>query len=88
VHLEQQGLQGTVSSYTANGAKATFTLTLAADSAFTTLTGLTSVQVYQQAGTQLHDLTAIANGNDVVVRGLLFNDAGTYRLVASWIVAP
>jgi hypothetical protein len=30
----------------------------------------------------------IANTNDVMARGLLFNDAGTYRLVASWIVAP
>ncbi|MDR3682385.1 MAG: DUF5666 domain-containing protein, partial [Geothrix sp.] len=88
VRLEQQGLHGTVSAYAASGSQASFTLTLPADSAFTTLTGATTVQVYQQAGTQLHDLTAIANGNDVVVRGLLFNDAGTFRLVASWIVAP
>ncbi len=53
VRQEQQGLQGTVSSYTANGAKATFTLTLPTDSAFATLTGATTVQVYQQVGTQL-----------------------------------
>ena len=88
VRLEQQGLHGTVSNYTANGSKATFTLTLPTDSAFTTLTGTTTVQVYQQTGTQLRGLTAIANTNDVVVRGLLFNDAGTYRLVASCIVLP
>lgn len=88
VRLEQQGLHGTVSGYTANGAKATFTLTLPSDSAFTTLTGATTIQVIQQAGTQLHGLTVVADTNDVVVRGLLFKDAGTYRLVASWIVAP
>jgi hypothetical protein len=88
VRLEQQGLHGTVSNYTVNGSKATFTLTLPADSAFTTLTGAATVQVYQQTATQLHGLATIADAQDVVVRGLLFNDAGTYRLVASWIVAP
>lgn len=88
VRLEQQGLHGTVSGYTASGTQAHFTLTLPTDSAFTTLTGATTVQVYQQAGTQLRGLTAVANTNDVVARGLLFNDAGTYRFVASWIVAP
>ena len=88
VRLEQQGLHGTVSGYTASGTQARFTLTLPTDSAFTTLTGATSVQVYQQAGTQLRGLTAVANTNAVVARGLLFNDAGTYRFVASWIVAP
>lgn len=88
VRLEQQGLHGVVSGYTVNGAQATFILTLPTDSAFTTLTGAASVQVYQQAGTQLHSLTAIANTNEVMARGLLFNNAGTYRLVASWIVAP
>ena len=88
VRLEQQGLHGVVSAYTVSGTQASFTLTLPADSAFTTLTGATAIQVYQQAGTQLHGLSAIANTNDVMVRGLLFDDAGTYRQVASWIVAP
>jgi hypothetical protein len=90
VRLEPQGLHGTVSSYTASGAQASFTLTLPTDSAFTTLTGATTVQVYQQAGTQLHGLTTVANTNDVMTRGLLFYDTGSssYKFVASWIVAP
>ncbi|MDR3682328.1 MAG: DUF5666 domain-containing protein, partial [Geothrix sp.] len=87
VRLEQQGLHGTVSAYAASGSQASFTLTLPADSAFATLTGATTVQVYQQAGTQLHGITAVTNGNDAVTRGLLFYDTGSssYRLVASWI---
>jgi len=88
LRLEQQGFHGTASGYTASGSQATFTLTLPSDSAFATLTGTTTLQVYQQAGTQLHGLTTLANGNGVVVRGLLFDDAGTYRLVASWIALP
>lgn len=88
VRLEQQGLHGVVSGYATNGSQASFTLTLPADSAFTTLTGATAIQVYKQAGTQLRNLSAVANTHEVMVRGLLFNDAGTYRLVASWIVAP
>ncbi len=85
VRLEQQGLHGAVSAYTTNGSQASFTLTLPSDSAFTTLTGAASIQVYKQASTQLHGLTTIANGNNVQARGLLFNDAGTYKLVATKI---
>ena len=85
VRLEQQGLHGAVSAYTANGSQASFTLTLPTDSAFTTLTGAASVQVYQQAGTKLRGLTTITNGANIQTRGLLFNDAGTFKLVASVI---
>lgn len=88
VRLEQQGLHGVASGYASSGLQATFTLTLPTDSAFTTLTGITTVKVYQQAGTQLRGLTSVASINDVMVRGLLFNDSGTYRLVATWITAP
>jgi hypothetical protein len=86
VELEQQGLFGTVSNFTASGSQATFTLTLPSDSAFTTLTGVSTVTVYKQNGTQMHNLSTIANGNLVQVRGLLFYDAGTYKLVSAWIV--
>jgi hypothetical protein len=87
VRLEQQGFHGAVSAYTTTGSQASFTLTLPTDSAFTTLTGAASIQVYQQAGTQLRDLTAITNGINVQTRGLVFYDAGTYKLVASVIEA-
>ncbi|MDT8069547.1 MAG: DUF5666 domain-containing protein [Terriglobia bacterium] len=86
VLLEQQGLHGTVSNYTANGSQATFTLTLPMDSAFTTLTGISTITVYKQNGTQMHNLSAIANGNQVGVRGLLYYDSGTFKMVSTWIV--
>lgn len=85
LRLEQQGLHGSVSAYTPSGSQASFTLTLPTDSAFTTLTGAASVQVYQQAGTRLRGLTAVSNGTNIQTRGLLFKDAGTYKLVASVI---
>ena len=86
--LEQQGLGGTVSSYSSNGSQATFTLKLASDSAFTTLTGATTLTVFQQAGTELRGMTTVSDGSTVHVRGLLFFDTGTYKLVASRILAP
>ena len=87
IDLEQQGLSGTVSGYSGS-APTTFTLTLPADSAFTTLTGSTTVTVFQQAGTKLSGMTTIMNGSTVHVRGLVFFDAGTYKLVAGRIMAP
>lgn len=89
VDLEQQGFSGTVSNYTANSSAATFTLTIAPDSAFTSMTGgATSLTVFQQTGTTVSGLTSITNGATVQVRGLLFLDAGTWKLVASRITAP
>jgi hypothetical protein len=87
IDLEQQGLSGAVSGY-AGAAPTTFTLTLPADSAFATLTGSTTMTVFQQAGTELRGMTTITNGSTVHVRGLLFLDAGTYKLVAGRIMAP
>jgi hypothetical protein len=88
IDLEQQGLSGTVSGYTGNSAPTTFTLTLPSDSVFTTMTTATSVTVLQQSGTKLRGITAITNGSTVHVRGLLFLEGGTYKLVASRIMAP
>jgi len=88
IDLEQQGLSGTVSGYTGSGTPNTFVLTVAADSAFTTLTGSTTVTVFQQPGTELWGMTTITNGSTVHARGLLFLDAGTYKLVAGRMMAP
>ena len=88
MRLEPQALHGTVSGYTVSGTQASFTLTLPADAAFTTLTGASTVVVYQQAATRMMGLASVANGADVAARGLLFNDAGTYKLVAGWITLP
>ena len=86
VRLEQQAFHGTVSAYTTTGSQATFTLTLPSDSAFATLTKTTTLLVYQQGTTQVSGANPIANGADVQVRGLLFNDGGLYKLVTSWVV--
>lgn len=88
IDLEQQGLSGTVSGYSGSGAPTTLTLTVAADSVFATLTGTTLVTVFQQPGTELRGMTTISNGSTVHVRGLLFFDAGIYKLVAGRIMTP
>ena len=86
--LAQQGFRGTVSNYSSSGGQATFTMTLASDCYFAVMTGATTVTVYQQPGTELYGLTNITNGQSVEVRGLMFNDSGTYRMVARRILNP
>jgi hypothetical protein len=88
IDLEQQGLSGTVSGYTGSGTPTPFTLTVAADSVFARQTGTTAVTVFQQPGTELRGMTTVTNSSTVHVRGLLFLDAGAYKLVASRIMAP
>ena len=85
---EQQGLSGIVSGFTGSAAQASFTITVAPDSAFAILTGATTATIYQQSGTELRGMTAVTDGNVVHVRGLLFFDAGAYKLVASRIMSP
>ena len=84
LRLEQQGMHGTVSNY--NGSS--FTLTMPSDSAFATLTGMTTMTVYKQPGTQMQNTSTITNGSQLEVRGLMFYDSGAYKMVASWIVTP
>jgi len=84
VQLMPQGLRGTVSGYAASGTQATFTLTVAADSAFATLTGSHGITVYRQPGTRTAQ--PVADGATMIVRGLLFFDNGAFRLVATRIV--
>ncbi|HEV2396968.1 MAG TPA: DUF5666 domain-containing protein [Candidatus Sulfotelmatobacter sp.] len=86
--LAQQGFRGTVSNYSSSGGQATFTMTLASDCYFAVMTGASTVTVYQQPDTELYGLTSIANGQSVEVRGLMFNDSGTYRMVARRILTP
>jgi hypothetical protein len=86
VQLVQQGLRGTVSAYAASADRASFTLTLPAEAAFAALSGTRNVTVYQQPGTRLGGHQPIANGAAVTVRGLLFFDAGAFKLVAARII--
>jgi len=85
VTLEQQGLSGMVANY-AGGSPASFILSLPADCAFTSITGAGTITVYQQPDTRLRGMTSVSNGASVQVRGLLFFDAGTYKLVATTIM--
>ena len=82
IELEPQGFSGTVSGYVINGNSATFTLTLTSDSVFAGLTGATTLTVFQQPGTQMRDVASVSNGMSLRVRGLLFVDAGVYKVVA------
>lgn len=82
IRLGEQGLRGTISGYAASGSQATFVLTVPADSAFARLTGKTSITVYQRSSTLLSGAASVTNGSVVQVRGLLFNEAGFFRLVA------
>lgn len=87
LELEPQGLSGTVATAITSGSSANFTLTLPSDSAFTTLTGATSVTVYQQSETTISGTSPIASGATVHAFGLLFFDAGQWKMVASRIGA-
>jgi hypothetical protein len=80
VQLEQQPVTGTISNLTANS----FTLTVPTDGVFATLTKTPTITVYKQAGTTLRNSLVLANGQKVVVRGLLFNNSG-YKMVATGI---
>lgn len=89
VELQQQTLSGQVSNYQlgSNG-QASFTMTVGSGSVFAHLAGQTTITVYQQTKTKLQDMTSIANGDSVCVRGLLLLDGTQYRLVASHIMKP
>lgn len=82
VKLQQQALTGTVSGLSGS-APTTFTLTVAQDSAFAMLSGLTTVTVYWQPGTDLHNLPhALANGDAVRIRGLVFFTGSKFNMIA------
>ena len=85
VRLERQALSGTVGA-APMGSNATFVLLLDADSAFVKLTGVSSVNVYQGAGTQ--EMSPAAPGTKIRVRGLLFFDGTNYQFVAARVAKP
>lgn len=86
--LVQQGFSGTDSNYTASCGQGTLTLTVASDSFFAIMTGSTTATVYQQPGTELYGLSSITSRQTVQVRGLMFYDAGVFRIVTSRIMNP
>jgi hypothetical protein len=82
VKLVQQTLSGTVSGLSGT-APTTFTLTVATDSAFAMLSGSTTVTIFWQPGTDVHNLAhALTNGDAVRVRGLLFFTGSGINMIA------
>ncbi len=86
VELQPQGLSGTVASAINGGVSGSFAMTLPSASAFSTLTGATTVTVYQQTDTAVVG-SPIAGGSTVHVFGLLFMDSGQWKMVAARIGA-
>ena len=83
VELEPQGVSGTIAAAITSGAQTSFRLTLPSGCAFTTLTGATSVTIYQQPKTVMTSGSTIASGSTVHAFGLLFFDGGQWKMVAS-----
>lgn len=85
VKLEQQALIGIVSAL----ANSQFTLTLPSDSAFSLLTGMTTVTIYVSKSAGIDGVTLV-NGATVKVRGLLLLNPsqGSYQFVASGVSSP
>ena len=81
--LMPQGLSGAVAAAVASGATTSFVLNLHADCAFTALTGAKAVTIFQQAGTTLSVTSPVAAGSAMHVFGMLFYDAGQWKMVAS-----
>jgi Domain of unknown function (DUF5666) len=82
VKLVQQTLSGMVSGVSGT-APATFTLTVAPDSAFAMLSGSTTVTIFWQPGTDVSNLPhALASGDAVRVRGLLFFTGSQFNMIA------
>src|SRR5438270_2299866 len=84
VKLKQQAVTGTVSGLTGptSAGPVSFTLTLPADSAFAMLSGQTTINVFWQLGTDLHNLASVKNGDTARVRGLVFFSATNVNLIA------
>lgn len=82
IKLERQAVTGQVSNLSGS-TPGTFTLTLAADSAFAIVTGQTTLTVDVRNNTATD--VPVANNTKVRVRGLLFFNGTSYTLVASKI---
>ncbi len=89
VKLQNQAITGVVSNATPiDGSHTSFTLTPAADSVFHNLSGKTSLSVITTGATNFNGVNAVNNGATLRIRGLLFFQGGSYRMVASRVTTP
>jgi hypothetical protein len=82
VTLVPQTIEGTIASITVLGGQTVYDVTIPSDSALAKLTGQTTVYVYVGSTTQLLNAVPPSATSSVRFNGLLFNDAGTLRMVA------
>jgi hypothetical protein len=82
VFLAPQTLGGTVAAIATSGNYTAYTLTLASGSAFTSLTGATTVTVYTSTATASANTATIAVGSQARFNGLVFKTGSTFSLVA------
>lgn len=83
VTLMPQTLNGTVSSVTTSGAYTVYQVSLQAADPVVVASGKNTVTIYLNSATQMLNSGAIALGSIVRFNGLLFNDAGTFRMYAA-----
>lgn len=82
LELMPQGITGTAAVTLSSGTATNFAMTLPSDSAFTALTGATTVTVYQQTDTIMEGGSGITSGTAMHAFGLLFYDGGQWKMVA------
>jgi hypothetical protein len=95
ITLMPQTINGTIAGVSSNGGFTVYSVLLAARDLFPTLAvqpGQTTVlqspsivEVYVNSSTQMLNSIAIAQGNVLRFNGLIFNDNGTARMVASQV---
>jgi len=83
VYLAPQTVDGTVTAISTSGSYDVYTLSLASGSAFASLSGASTVVVYASSATAAMSSTSIAVGSQGRFNGLIFNDSGTFRMVAA-----
>ena len=87
MNLQQQTLTGTVTAISGSTVPRTITMTVAGDSAFSTVSGVLTVNVFDQAKSD-HRMTTISIGDKIRVRGLVFFTAvGQANMIARRIEA-
>jgi hypothetical protein len=83
VYLAPQTIDGTVTAISSSGSYDIYAISLASGSAFTSLSGASTVVVYASSATAAMSAATISAGSQVRFNGLIFNDSGTFRMVAA-----
>jgi hypothetical protein len=87
VTLVPQTINGTIASVSASGTFQVFDVTLASYDPITAISGASTVVVYVPANTEVLANGPLTQGSVARFTGMLFNDSGTLRLVASQVSA-